>query len=157
MTTNSTETTPTQKIVRYGFILSIFFLALTGFGQMPIFKRYYIADIPGLAWLAEFYITLSIHYLSAILLLAIVLYVVVDTFLLQKGAIRLTPIGYAKSAIIALLIVTGILLVIKNLAGVNLPPNFIIALYLTHLVGVMGFLTVSAFGAIFKKRWTTLR
>ena len=42
--------TDTQS-VRWFYLTTVFFLTLTGFGQMPIFKRYYIADIPGLGWL----------------------------------------------------------------------------------------------------------
>ena len=30
------------------YLLSLFALVFTGFGQLPIFKRYYLADIPGL-------------------------------------------------------------------------------------------------------------
>ena len=41
-----------KTIVRYFYLMTVFFLTLTGFGNMPIFKRYYIADIPGLGWLA---------------------------------------------------------------------------------------------------------
>ena len=37
-----------HRFVRYVYLITVFFLTLTGFGQMPIFKRYYIADIPGL-------------------------------------------------------------------------------------------------------------
>jgi len=33
------------------YLITVIFLVLSGFGQMPIFKRYYIADIPGLGWL----------------------------------------------------------------------------------------------------------
>ena len=57
--------------VRTGYIMLVFMMALTGFGQMPIFKRYYIADIPGLGWLAAYWVTHYIHYLGAALLLGI--------------------------------------------------------------------------------------
>ena len=56
-----------KKIIRYLYLISLFFLVLTGFGQMPVFKRYYIADIPGLGWLAQFFVTHYMHYLFAIL------------------------------------------------------------------------------------------
>ena len=32
-----------NRIIRYVYLITIFFLTITGFGQMPIFKRYYIA------------------------------------------------------------------------------------------------------------------
>ncbi|MDJ0667751.1 MAG: hypothetical protein QNJ61_10750, partial [Desulfobacterales bacterium] len=53
------------------YLTLLVFMGLSGFGQMPIFKRYYIADLPGLGWLAQFYTTHYIHYLGAILLLGI--------------------------------------------------------------------------------------
>ena len=33
-----------QSIVRILYIITVFSMALTGFGQMPIYKRYYLAD-----------------------------------------------------------------------------------------------------------------
>ena len=62
--------------LKYSYLITLLFLTLTGFGQMPIFKRYYIADIPGLGWLAKFYITHFIHYLGAILILALLAYII---------------------------------------------------------------------------------
>ena len=55
-----------KKALRWAYILTLFVMVLTGFGQMPIFKRYYISDIPGMGWLAKFYVTHYIHYLGAI-------------------------------------------------------------------------------------------
>jgi len=34
-----------HPVSRYGYTGLLFLLTLTGFAQMPIFKRYYIADI----------------------------------------------------------------------------------------------------------------
>ena len=67
-----------NRTVRYVYLITVFLLTLTGFGQMPVFKRYYIADIPGLGWLAQFYVTHYIHYLGAIVFLALLAYLVVD-------------------------------------------------------------------------------
>jgi hypothetical protein len=39
-----------KRVLRWVYILTLFAMALTGFGQMPIFKRYYISDIPGMGW-----------------------------------------------------------------------------------------------------------
>jgi hypothetical protein len=51
-----------NRAARYVYLITVLFLTLSGFGQMPIFKRYYIADIPGFGWLAQFYVTHYIHY-----------------------------------------------------------------------------------------------
>ena len=135
MTTRNAAAPP----IRYGYGLLMFLLALTGFAQMPIFKRYYIADIPGLGWLDMFHVTHYLHYLSAILVLALVVYMVLDYLILQKKHLRLTASGYVRGAILAGIIVSGIFLVIRNLAGSQLGPRFIIFLDLAHLGLVMTF------------------
>ena len=146
-----------NPIVRYVYLITVFLLTLTGFGQMPIFKRYYIADIPGFGWLAQFYVTHYIHYLAAILILALVAYMIVDYLILQKRHLRLTASGYARGAILAGILLSGILLVIRNLAESQLEPRFIIFLDLAHLGLVMTFLMVTGYCLIFKKQWTNAR
>jgi hypothetical protein len=146
-----------NRTVRYVYLLTVFLLTLTGFGQMPIFKRYYIADIPGLGWLAQFFVTHYIHYLAAILILALVAYMVIDYLILQKKHLRLTATGYVRGAILTGILVSGILLVIRNLAGNQFGPRFIIFLDLAHLGLVMTFLIVTAYCLILKKQWTNAR
>jgi hypothetical protein len=146
-----------NRVVRYVYLIMVFLLTITGFGQMPIFKRYYIADIPGLGWLAQFYVTHYIHYLAAILILALVAYMIVDYLILQKKHLRLTASGYLRGAILAGILVSGIFLVIRNLAGSQFGPGFIIFLDLAHLGLVMTFLMVAAYCLIFKKQWTNAR
>jgi hypothetical protein len=84
---------------RWFYLMVIFFLTLTGFGQMPIFKRYYIADIPGLGWLAQFFVTHYIHYLAAILFLAFAAYIVLDYLILKHKSRRMTATGYLRGAL----------------------------------------------------------
>ncbi|MDO8941789.1 MAG: hypothetical protein Q7U75_01325, partial [Desulfobacterales bacterium] len=54
------------------YMITLVTMTLTGFGQMPIYKRYYLSDIPGLEWLADFYLTRYAHYIGASVLLALV-------------------------------------------------------------------------------------
>ncbi len=103
--------------VRWFYLITVSFLALSGFGQMPIFKRYYIADIPGLGWLAEFFITHYIHYLAAILFLAFTFYMIVDYLLLQRKFRQITASGVVRSALLGGILTSGTFLVISNLAG----------------------------------------
>ncbi|MGD2098156.1 MAG: hypothetical protein PVG35_11275 [Desulfobacterales bacterium] len=146
-----------NKAVRYIYLLSVFFLTLTGFGQMPVFKRYYIADIPGLGWLGQFYVTHYIHYLAAILILALVAYMIIDYLILQKKHIRLTVSGYVRGAILVGILVSGIFLVIRNLTGSRFEPGFIIFLDLAHLGLVMAFLMAAGYCLARKRRWVTQR
>ena len=142
---------------RWFYLLTVFFLTLSGFGQMPIFKRYYIADIPGLGWLAEFFVTHYIHYLAAILFLAFTAYMIIDYLLLKRKSRRMTATGYVRAALLAGILISGVFLVIRNLSGSNFSAAFIIFLDLCHLGLVMGFLFVSLFCLIYKKQWTTVR
>ena len=146
-----------DRTVRYVYLITVFLLTLTGFGQMPIFKRYYIADIPGLGWLAQFYVTHYIHYLAAIIVLALVAYRVIDYLILQRKHLRLTASGYARGAIMAGILVSGLLLVIRNQAGSRLDSRLIILLDLAHLGLVIAFLTIAGYCLILKKQWTNAR
>ncbi|MFH1977641.1 MAG: hypothetical protein ABIJ52_19130 [Pseudomonadota bacterium] len=144
-----------NKNVYYLYLLTILFITLSGFGQMPIFKRYYIADIPGLGWLAKFYITHYIHYICAALIIGITSYATADYLLLARKKLKLTFTGYLRAALITGLMITGVLLVIRNFEGYIFSHNLIIFLDLSHLALVMLFLFTSLYCLIFKKKWTT--
>ncbi len=127
-----------QKVL---YFISIFFLTVTGFGQMPIFKRYYIADIPGLEWLAQFYTTHALHYIAAMVLFTLTFYILFDNIFNRKNKkLKITSSAYAKITFILILMITGILMVIKNFGGKPFPPNFIIFLDITHLTACVVFL-----------------
>ena len=158
MRAQQTDRSKTPNLaVRYVYLITVFFLTLTGFGQMPIFKRYYIADIPGFGWLAQFFVTHYIHYLAAILILALVTYMIIDYLILQKKRIRLTASGYVRGTILAGILVSGLLLVIRNLAGSRFTPGFIIFLDIAHLGMVVTFLIVTGYCLVRKRRWVTQR
>lgn len=149
----NTSKSKQNKIIRYLYRVTIFFLVLTGFGNMPIFKRYYIADIPGLGWLAEYYVTLYIHYLFAILLIGIISYLIIEYLLTKRKSIKITLSGYIRGSVVAGLLITGILLVIRNHEISGFAPGFIIFLYLCHLTLVMVLLIAGLYSVIFKKKW----
>lgn len=133
------------------YAIILVFLTLSGFGQMPVFKRYYIADIPGFDWLAESYVTHLIHYVSATLLIAMSIYAFLVFLVDKKELWRLTRIGMAKCLIIARLIVTGSLLAIKNLSDIYFAHSAIIALDLIHLILCILLLIISGYALIRKK------
>lgn len=157
MNQNIADTRVVSQPVRWIYLTTTFFLVLTGFGQMPIFKRYYIADIPGLGWLAEFFVTHYIHYLGAVVLLTLAAYILADYLMLKRNSRCMTASGWVRIGLLAGILVSGGLLVIRNLAGTNFTPGFIIFLDVTHLGLVMAFLFASLYCLIFKKHWTTER
>ncbi len=136
----------------YGIILA--FITLTGFAQMPVFKRYYIADIPGLGWLAKFYVTHSLHYILASALLALAGYAVVDFLLNKRGISSLTPWGKVKTLLILGMVVSGGLMVVRNLPGINFSHVSIYLMNLLHLGFCMILIMVSGFTLMAGKPWT---
>ncbi|MBF0378246.1 MAG: hypothetical protein HQK72_12300 [Desulfamplus sp.] len=143
-----------ERVIKYFYIVIITFLTLTGFGQMPIFKRYRIADIPGLGWLAEFYITHAMHYIFASFLIALSVYLFFDHIFIGRKERKVTPTGYVKGVMILGLIITGGLMVFKNLSGILYYPIAISILDLSHLILCMALLFYSIFTLITAKRWT---
>lgn len=49
-------------------------LLFSGFGQLPMYKRYNLVKLPGFAWSSNYEITLLIHYISAIIFTSVVLF-----------------------------------------------------------------------------------
>ena len=136
------------------YMVLLLFMAMSGFGQMPIFKRYYIADIPGLGWLAQFYVTHYIHYVGAAILLAIGAYFVTRFFLSEGPRPRLSLYGVAQAAIMLIIVVTGALRVVKNYEGYYLSSGMIIFLDILHLAAAMLLLIAGGWGIMTRKRWT---
>lgn len=139
--------------LQLSFAITLFFSALTGFAQMPIFKRYYIADIPGLGWLAQFYMTYLLHYVSAIVLMSIIAYGLTDYLLRLRASMRITVFGYFRGAILALILATGILLVFRNFPGHRFSPQFVVVLDFSHLGLVVMFILTMVVAKVFRRRW----
>ena len=146
-----------SKWIRWGFGLSLFMSALTGFAQMPIFKRYYIADLPGFGWLAQFYTTYWLHYVSAIVFMAIAAYLLADYFLLQRRAKRIAVFGFIRGALLLLILVTGALLVYRNLPGYRFPPQLVVVLNFSHLGLVVVFLMSTLMAKLLRRSWSVAR
>ena len=136
------------------YLFTVTLLAFSGFGQMPIFKRYYIADIPGLGWLAEFYVTHFIHYACAALLLGLMAYRLSGFLLADRKNSSITLSGYIRGLILFIVVVTGIFLTLKNIPGTWFPPGLIIFLDISHLGFVFLYLLMVVFCLRLKKHWT---
>ena len=135
----------------------LFLMALTGFGQMPIYKRYYISDIPGLNWLADFWTTRYIHYVGAVVLLALLAYAAIEFLSGIRRERKLTPTGKLRLGLLGAIVLTGVVFVVKNFKIYLFSPDFIVFLSLCHLGCVMLFLMANLYCLVFKKQWTTLR
>ena len=141
----------------YLYLASAIMLAFTRFGQMPLYKRYYIADIPGMAWSADFYITHLLHYIFSILLFGIAGYVVFNYLLTGRRRVALTTSGYVRSVIVAGLMVSGLLLVTYNFSNVSLPMWAAATLLFTHMGFAMALIMTGLVALIGKKSWIVPR
>ena len=143
--------------LRWLYIVTFIVLAFTGFGQMPIFKRYYISDIPGMGWSADFYFTHYIHYLGASILLALFAYVSADFLLLGKKKAKLTTSAHVRILILIGIVATGVLRVFKNLPDVVFSPGFTLFIDIGHLGFVMAYFLVILFCLILKSGWLEIK
>jgi len=148
------ELTIGQKWLKRFYILLFVVMAFSGFGQMPIFKRYYISAIPGLGWSADFYATHYLHYLGAVFLLGLIMYWIVDYFALGRSQFRLTASAYVRIVLLAGIVITGIFRVLKNLADVVFSPGFTMFIDISHLGFMMCYLFAALMFLIFKSKWT---
>lgn len=123
---------PGGRVMAWLYGLAFGLLLFSGFGQMPILKRYYFADIPGLTWSADFYILSDIHYLAAALLLFLVAWRVVVSRGILDRRWSWGPRTWWGVGLFALLIITGTLKALRNL-GVFIDPPVFVVVDLTHL------------------------
>ncbi|MFH2092302.1 MAG: hypothetical protein ABIJ31_08055 [Pseudomonadota bacterium] len=138
------------------YSITIALLMVSGFGQMPIFKRYYIADLPGLSWLAKFYVTHVIHYSAAVMLIFLAVYFLLDRALNKRSSITLTVWGKFGIGSLWGLIVSGAFMVIKNLSGIYFAHTAIIVLDIVHICFCMVLMGIIGITLITRKKWVRL-
>ena len=142
-----------NRLVHWLVAISTFALIFSGFGQMPMYARYGIADLPGMGWAADYHLTLTIHYVAgAFLFFAVVLHIAATlatrrtAIVPRSGDVKESAqiiaamlgrgeeppshkylaeqrIAYAFIGVNILVVVaSGVVKVVKNLPGVDLPP-----------------------------------
>ena len=120
------------------FDLTVFALLFTGFAQMPIFARYYLADVPGFAWTADYHLNHVLHYgLAAILL-----------FFLGRRLIPALRSRWTAGRVLLALCwagtaATGLVRVMKNQPDAFISPDFVMFADWAHpgfvmLLGLVG-------------------
>lgn len=142
-----------SKLIKRFSIFLITVMALTGAGQMPIFKRYYIADIPGLGWTGNYYNTHVMHYSGAVLLIALAFYLSAEYYLKHKKSLTISKSGWVRIIVLSGLFVTGILKVISSQKGIYFGRTVLVSLDLIHTALMFILLAVFAFFWIIKSGW----
>jgi cytochrome b subunit of formate dehydrogenase len=81
--------TKTERAIHWVVAISGILLILSGFGEMPIYKRYNIIKLPFLSFLGSYEINLVIHYISAMFFVFGVFYHIV--YHLKRKEFSLLP------------------------------------------------------------------
>jgi len=146
-----------KRALGWIYISAFIVMTFTGFGQMPIFKRYYVSDIPGMGWSADFYLTHYIHYLGAIFLLGFLAYVIVDYVLSGRKELTLTSSAYVRIVLLGGIVTTGIFRVLKNMPDVVFSPGFTLFIDISHLGFMMLYLLMALVFLIMKSGWVVIK
>lgn len=106
----------TDKIRRHSRVVMInhwlvaisgLFLLFSGFGQLPMYKRYNVLKIPGLSWAGDFELTLVMHLIAAVVFGGAVLFHIVYHFRRKEFAAVPKKGDLKESAQIMKAMVTG--------------------------------------------------
>jgi formate dehydrogenase gamma subunit len=65
---------PIELAEHWLLAISGLLLIFSGFGELPMYKRYMVTQIPGLGWAGDFFINLKIHYLAGIVFVSIMVF-----------------------------------------------------------------------------------
>ena len=122
-----------KTLYRFGMLA----LFITGMAQMPIFKRYYIADVPGLEWTADYAFTHIAHYVLAIAILFFCFYQAGRFISEWRKRYTLTTPGVIKTVLLAGIFITGLARVLKNQPDFFFSPTTTMIIDWTHLGLVM--------------------
>lgn len=97
----------TNRFIHWGVAFSIMMLIISGIGQLPVYRRYNVDKLPGGDWLANFFNTLNLHYLGAILLIFVVTFHLVYHSMRKKFDILPKKGDLKQSFIIIKAMLTG--------------------------------------------------
>jgi cytochrome b subunit of formate dehydrogenase/pimeloyl-ACP methyl ester carboxylesterase len=159
-----------ELLEHWSIAISGLLLILTGLFELPIARRYFITELPGLAWSGDFIISLKVHYAASIVFIAASLFhLIYHGFLGERAMIprkgdlkesldviktffgkgeeppfhkylpeqRLAYLGMA--AIIALLIISGLMKTYKNIYNPQMSETLTLWATWTHNIGFVLF------------------
>jgi len=124
---------PYPRWVSRVFIFATTMLAFTGLLQMPLAKRYYLTELPGMAWTGDFFLVHKLHYMLAALLLFITALVVIHWVIDWHDSLRLTTLGRVRAGVLAGVVISGGLRVYRNMPDITLDPMVIVTIEWVHM------------------------
>lgn len=146
-----------DSVLKYLYPVALAIALFSGFGNMPIYKRYYISVIPGLGWAGNFYINLNVHYISGIILLGLAGYFGLIYVKTRTSKNRLTATGMLRAVFVGISLLTGILLAIRNLSETNFSFGVQMVVVFIHLGIAMILLVLSIGCGVVRSPWRRLR
>ena len=141
--------------VKWTFLLAMLAAIFSGIGNMPVYGRYYVADIPGFGWSRDFYNNLYLHYLSGAVLLGLAAYLPIVYLQRRDRQVRLSRTGVFRVLLLGLALVSGVLSAVKNLPAVHLSMAGLMAVAFFHLAAAMIALFFTLACGLLKKPWLT--
>ena len=146
--------TDSHPLLKFVYGLAAVIALFTGFGNMPLWKRYYVADIPGLGWSGDFLINLNVHILAGSILVALAGYAALTSRMDRRPPTTRRPLSGKVGAMQpGLALAAGIVMVVKNLPGVHLPLYALVAFNLAHMGAAVLFMIAAAIALIFRRPW----
>lgn len=130
---------PGGRYFRWIYFLGVGVAIFSGMGQMPIFKRYYVTSIPLMQWSENYYYLSNLHYLAAILLIALMAW----RLSMSKGILDRRwswgPRTWWGWTLLAVILVSGAFKVARNY-GLYINPTAFMILDFVHLGSAMAFM-----------------
>lgn len=143
--------------LRWCYGTALVLALFTGFGNMPLYRRYYITDIPGLAWSGDYYANLYVHYSAGAVLVALSIYACIVFWKQKWRNFSLTGSGLARVVVLCLALVLGVIMALKNLPGVVIPFPLVTVLNLGHMGLAMVAAALFVLSSIWRWPWATIR
>lgn len=128
------------------YIVVLVAAIFSGFAQMPIMKRYYVADLPGMSWAADFYTTSDLHYIAVAVLMFLFFWRITLDVRASISGWSWGPRSWWGWLLLALLLVTGACKALRN-TGMFISPDMMVVLDLTHMMGGMAFMITAIIAA----------
>ncbi len=139
--------------IKWIYALAALMALFTGFGNMPLYGRYYLADLPGLMWAGDFIINVLVHYVFGAVLLALAVYFLALYLLIRGRGWRLSKSGIAQAVALVLVLSSGLIMGVKNFSGVIFDLPLLITMNFYHLGAAMLFAVVAFGGLLTRKPW----
>ncbi len=65
---------PIELAEHWLLAISGLLLISSGFGELPMYKRYMVTQVPGLGWTGDFFLQLKLHYLAGIVFVSVMVF-----------------------------------------------------------------------------------